>query len=261
MYSPSFVALILILINLDYVAEAMKLRSGSSLIRLMGSTSKSSNTSAGFGSFKGKGAHPLQRIHDLLKEVPDLTKSVSNPEKRPNLLRCVDLMNEVTLEDLGLEKDELHSKLAYSMNIIKCKSHDITIFVIPQGNALPLHDHPGMMVATKLLHGSLQITSFDETRDGLYSSSTEIKSDLDDSWILTPTIGNLHQFRAITTCVILDILTPPYDETENRMCTFYKPKINGSLWKLEARSPSWMPNDDQVVYNGDSQYRGVRVTM
>ena len=129
MYSPSFVALILILINLDYVAEAMKLRSGSSLIRLMGSTSKSSNTSAGFGSFKGKGAHPLQRIHDLLKEVPDLTKSVSNPEKCPNLLRCVDLMNEVTLEDLGLEKDELHSKLAYSMNIIKCKSHDITIFV------------------------------------------------------------------------------------------------------------------------------------
>ena len=32
------------------------------------------------------------------------------------------------------------------MSIASCEEHDIAVFVVPKGNTLPLHDHPGMTV-------------------------------------------------------------------------------------------------------------------
>ena len=221
--------------------------------------SSSSSKSSGFGGALSEGSTPLQRMHDLLKGISDIDNAVNDPEKCASLLNCIDTMNEVSMEDVGLKKDDLKSKMSYSMSVIACDSHDIAVFVVPAGNALPLHDHPGMMVASKILHGSLEVTTFNEAHNGLYSSSTDVKSADDGAWFLTPTDGNLHQFRAINTCVILDVLTPPYNE--ERKCTFYQLKrAEGLYWKLNARPSYWMPNGAEIVYNGNSYYRGDVVT-
>lgn len=210
--------------------------------------------------------HALQRMHNCLKAIPDLPKSVENPLKCPHIVECIERMNEVTLKEVGLEKENLKSRLSYSMSIVSCEEHDIAVFVVPKGNTLPLHDHPGMTVASKLLHGSLEVTSFDhaDKHEGLYYTTTEIKKASDDTWILSPSQGNLHQFRALSNCVILDVLTPPYDNTK-RKCTFYEvnriERGGRVLWKLNARPSYWMPDEDSIVYNGDGYYRGLKVEL
>lgn len=36
------------------------------------------------------------------------------------------------------------------------------IFFVPKGHALPLHDHTGMLVISKVLRGEVQINSYDK---------------------------------------------------------------------------------------------------
>ncbi|RXH92795.1 hypothetical protein DVH24_042569 [Malus domestica] len=54
---------------------------------------------------------------------------------------------------------------------VKC-NEQIDVFCFPVGAMLPLHDHPGMTVFSKLLYGSVYVKAYDwikvETSTGLY---------------------------------------------------------------------------------------------
>ncbi|RWV92471.1 hypothetical protein GW17_00045147 [Ensete ventricosum] len=41
--------------------------------------------------------------------------------------------------------------------------------------------------------------------------------------------GNLHCFTAVTSCAVLDVLGPPYDEEEGRACTYYRGNAYSNL--------------------------------
>jgi hypothetical protein len=240
--------------------------------------------------------NPLQAMHDSLKCIPDLMSSVSRPEKCPHITKCVERMNEVTLHDVAIDVGDFEGgKFSFCMDIVDSADHDIAIFIVPKGNTLPLHDHPEMTVLSKLLAGSLEVTSFNKAYNGasdnvdededegrgqgdqLYSINTAVKTSEDPAWMLTPSHGNLHQFRALSTCVILDVLTPPYDEEAGRTCTYYcvKPENeDGEMeggekedggddvrWRIQPLPSSYVPDEQELVYNANQHYRGTRVQL
>ena len=44
-----------------------------------------------------------------------------------------------------------------------------------------------------------------------------------DTSVLYPTSGgNMHEFTAITPCLVLDVMGPPYAKEDGRDCSYYK---------------------------------------
>ncbi|KAK3137067.1 hypothetical protein QOZ80_5BG0447270 [Eleusine coracana subsp. coracana] len=125
--------------------------------------------------------------------------------------------------------------------IYKCPEFSMVIFFLPPNAVIPLHNHPGMTVFSKLLLGSMHIKSYDwvdpDPDPSVSSCSSSSPSDqlrlaklvVDDVFtapcdtsVLYPTTGgNMHRFTAIAPCAVLDILGPPYSIEEDRDCTYY----------------------------------------
>jgi len=113
--------------------------------------------------------------------------------------------------------------------IYKCPNFSMVILFLPRNAVIPLHNHPGMTVFSKLLLGSMHIKSYDWVDpDSADPSVTSCSSQADDQLrlaklvvddvftapcdtsVLYPTTGgNMHRFTAIAPCAILDILGPP----------------------------------------------------
>ncbi|KAF8684358.1 hypothetical protein HU200_044245 [Digitaria exilis] len=110
----------------------------------------------------------------------------------------------------------------------------IAVFFLPLRAVMPLHDHPGMRVFSKLLLGSAHVEAYDWVRPRVsgWGSARLAEKVLDHdvteaskTWVLFPDSGgNMHRFVAgeEAHCAFLDVLAPPYSSTEERYCTYYK---------------------------------------
>ncbi|KAK6921109.1 Cysteine oxygenase/2-aminoethanethiol dioxygenase [Dillenia turbinata] len=119
------------------------------------------------------------------------------------------------------------------VDIYECDSFTMCIFCLPSSSVIPLHDHPGMTVLSKVLYGSMHVKAFDwvePTRIQISNGPVRLAKLVADK-VVTPesgtsilypkTGGNLHCFTAVTSCAVLDILAPPYSEAAGRKCTYY----------------------------------------
>ncbi|XP_038970548.1 uncharacterized protein LOC103697059 isoform X2 [Phoenix dactylifera] len=154
------------------------------------------------------------------------------------------LLDKMRPEDVGLSSDILFFKSRNAVNgtpritystVYKCNNFSMCIFFLPPTAVIPLHNHPGMTVFSKLLVGSMHIKSYDWvdpviSTDSKGSSQLRLAKLVVDSdftapcntCILYPTSGgNMHTFRAITPCAVLDVLGPPYSTEDGRDCTYY----------------------------------------
>ncbi|KAM7273597.1 hypothetical protein ACFE04_028261 [Oxalis oulophora] len=187
-------------------------------------------------------------LQELFVSCKSLFKGPAPTKDVHNLCSILDKMRP---EDVGLSKD-LHffnpstavkgtPRVTFT-TMYHCDKFSLCIFFLPRNATIPLHNHPGMTVFSKLLLGKMHIKAYDwvdpadkdkdSDSDSSASSSklrlAKLKADRVftspcNTSVLYPTSGgNIHAFTAITPCAVLDVIGPPYSKDDGRDCSYYK---------------------------------------
>jgi len=205
--------------------------------------------------------------------APLLLQRVLDLAARGDLDGTAVAMDELTAEDLGVTTAGLTpgGPVGYH-HIYADQDISVGIFVLPAGSAIPLHDHPGMTVLSKVLFGKLKVTSFDRplpsaspsppppkfggpfTLFGGRGASQQLRCAAPvrhtvvapcPTLRLDPVRGNIHEFVAVEHTAIFDVLTPPYDDRSGRSCHYYEVEAPGAV--LDAQPLDAQPLDAQPL--------------
>ena len=174
---------------------------------------------------------------------PSPVQEVYEAAVRGDLEEIKAAMDVLQPSDVGLQPGGIGSSpgdpVGYH-HVHSSGAFSIGIFVLPPGKSLPLHDHPGMNVLSKLLFGSLRVTSYDLPRDAPPPRSLFDRLGGEQRRLLcaapsihtvaapSPTLGldeergNIHSFEALEHTAIFDVLTPPYSDRDGRSCHYYE---------------------------------------
>eukprot|EP00927_Polykrikos_kofoidii_P029910 TRINITY_DN25797_c0_g1_i1.p1 TRINITY_DN25797_c0_g1~~TRINITY_DN25797_c0_g1_i1.p1 ORF type:complete len:255 (-),score=32.85 TRINITY_DN25797_c0_g1_i1:352-1116(-) len=112
--------------------------------------------------------------------------------------------------------------------------YNFGIFLLPPGGRIPLHDHPGMCVVSKLLVGTAKVTSYEQIPEAngkanpVGGKSVRVRRLGSQICIapcsvsLTACRGNFHALAAGEDgAAVLDVIIPPYELNKDRACTYY----------------------------------------
>jgi hypothetical protein len=133
----------------------------------------------------------------------------------------------------SLPSNRSNTRIEYT-HLFENEHASMGIFHLPSGSRIPLHNHPGMTVVSRVLEGKLHVSSFDwekstneddegqgEGRVALPHFEGIVTNESPPQVLLPESQGNLHEFVARTDCVVLDVIYPPYSADRGRDCTYY----------------------------------------
>lgn len=221
----------------------------------------------------------LQELFDSCKQTFKGPGTVPSPQDVHKLCHILDNMKP---EDVGLSRDlqffkpgniiKENQRVTYT-TVYKCDNFSLCIFFLPERGVIPLHNHPGMTVFSKLLLGQMHIKSYDwvdpDVSHNLLKQPSQLRlaklkankvftSPCDTSVLYPKTGGNIHEFTAITPCAVLDVIGPPYSKDDGRDCSYYRDHLytafpNGEIAELKEENESYgwleeieMPENSQM---------------
>ncbi|MCL7036848.1 hypothetical protein MKW94_019063 [Papaver nudicaule] len=199
-----------------------------------------------------KNSSSIQALYGLCRKT-FTTPSGTPPASSQAIQKLCSLLDTIAPADVGLKEnnaddDRGHGFFGESlfdrvgrwaqpitfMDIHECDNFTMCIFCLPTSSVIPLHDHPGMTVLSKILYGSMHVKGYDWVEPAcvrkIGSFPVRLAKLVVDKVVTAPceasalfpkSGGNLHCFTAVTPCAVLDVLAPPYGETAGRKCTYY----------------------------------------
>ncbi|KAA8519644.1 hypothetical protein F0562_013911 [Nyssa sinensis] len=255
----------------------------------------------------------LQKLYNACKE----SFSANGPISEEALEKVRAILDELKPSNVGLEQEAQSARgwkgsITYSngkkgrngnhvypppikyLHLHECDRFSIGIFCMPPSSVIPLHNHPGMTVLSKLLYGSIQVKSYDwldlpgpadllqgstkgkekltiekepetQARPAKLVKDCEMSSPCGTTVLYPTSGGNIHCFKALKPCALFDVLSPPYSSEHGRHCSYYRksprkdlPEGIDQLCGIEHSEVIWLeeiqPPENFVVRRG--RYKG-----
>lgn len=215
--------------------------------------------------------HVARQAYQTFQYIRSST-SHSLPAPCPeNLQKLTNLINQLTANDVSFNQALVSDKTLYSssdhtppvtyVQIFENDLFTMGIFVVKNGYALPLHDHPHMYGVCKVLYGTVRVTSYQAADDDDHGERITLPEKLNDyecvllptsekttiemtsqdhCCVLSPKEGNFHEIRALYgPAAFLDVLAPPYANSKGRRCRYYRELLteNAITWLENIPEP------------------------
>ncbi|CAK8533029.1 unnamed protein product [Lathyrus sativus] len=225
-------------------------------------------------------------LQKLFVSCMETFKGPDNVPSTRHVQKLCHILDNMKPEDVGLSKEiqffkaenivKENPRVTYS-TIYKCDNFSLCIFFLPTNGVIPLHNHPGMTVLSKLLLGQMHIKSYDwvdpDVSHNLLNQPSQLRlaklkankvftSPCDTSVLYPNSGGNIHEFTAITPCAVLDVIGPPYSKDDDRDCSYYKDHLytafpNGEIAELKEEDDSyaWL---EEIEMPENSQMDGIQ---
>ncbi|XP_062194865.1 plant cysteine oxidase 2-like [Phragmites australis] len=182
----------------------------------------------------------VQRLFEACREVFSGPGTVPPPA---GVERIKSVLDSITAADVDLTPNMSYfqrtdprgtPRITY-LHLYRCEAFSIGIFCLPSRGVIPLHNHPGMTVFSKLLFGAMHVKSYDWAAAPQGTTDVQlqgprlakVKADgiltapCETSVLYPEDGGNMHCFTAQDACAVLDVLGPPYDDASGRHCQYY----------------------------------------
>eukprot|EP01083_Nonionella_stella_P179217 635645_1 len=221
-----------------------------------------------------KSVHFLNKDHVMDGFMNCFNKFTSATHPSLTHISCNDRLN---LDEVTKFKAAEHCSVVSAERLCSAGNFTIVIFRLLQGDSIPLHDHIGMEVFSKILFGKLRVMGYDwveektdENPISVPSTSSRFARKTFDEVVTSsttepfPLVGpvhrNLHCFEAVDDCAVFEVQFRPYSETGERSCTYYKAEASSDTENADPRvyrmnplehPPSFMciPHDPMVYLN------------